>query len=109
MTTQHTPAPWKTGDSDWHTIVGPHTRFNSTHLVGIANVEESDDSNEDASNARLIAAAPELLAALRAIKARIKGVWDDPDLVKFGELMVDSDEDILALAEAAIAQATTNH
>ena len=101
MTTQHTPAPWKTGDSDWHTIVGPHTRFKSTHLVGIANVEESDDSNEDASNARLIAAAPELLAALQSINEWFEESSDyreQPEQIAWAN----------GIARAAIAKATNN-
>jgi hypothetical protein len=54
----------------------------------------------------LFKAAPDLLAALRAIQARIQGVWDDPDLVNFGGLMEDTKADVLDMAQAAIARAT---
>jgi len=67
MKTQHTPGPWKTGDADWRIIVGPHTRFKNGRLSGVAAVDESDDLSEDISNARLIAAAPQMLEALRAL------------------------------------------
>ena len=96
MTTQHTPGPW---------VVDPDTATATVRSASGTSVARCYRGDEDA---RLIAAAPELLAALRAIQARIKGVWDDSDLVKFGELMVDSNEDILDIAEAAIAKATTN-
>jgi hypothetical protein len=66
MKTQHTPGPWKTGDANWRIIVGPHTRFKNGRLSGVAAIDESDNLSEDISNARLIAAAPELLAALEA-------------------------------------------
>lgn len=49
-------------------------------------------------------AAPKLLAALRAVRARIRGEWDDPDLLAFGPLAI-KDEDVLAIAERAIAAA----
>ena len=57
------------------------------------------------ANARLIAAAPDLLAALRAIVARINGVWDDLDLMSFGELLPDTEADIEIIASQAIAKA----
>ena len=60
---------------------------------------------ENAKVAHLIAAAPDLLAALRAIVARINGVWDDPDLLAFGELLPDTEADIEAIASQAIAKA----
>lgn len=45
-----------------------------------------------------------LLAAIRAIQARIKGEYDNPDLVKFGPLMTDRITDIVDIVEAAIAK-----
>lgn len=36
----------------------------------------------------------ELEAALRAIRARLQGVWDSPDLVGFGEQHTDPDESV---------------
>ena len=40
--------------------------------------------------------------ALRAIKARIDGVWDDPDLLAFGERHVNSLEDIEAIVNKVL-------
>lgn len=40
-------------------------------------------------------------AAVRAIIARIKGVWDQPDLKAFGPLSTSTLDDVLAIAVAA--------
>jgi hypothetical protein len=57
------------------------------------------------ANARLIAAAPDLLAALEAVASRISGEWDNPALVAFGPLSVDTEADCSAIARSAIAKA----
>lgn len=54
--------------------------------------------------AKLAMAAPDLLSALKAIIARIDGVYDDPDLMNFGGLS-DKDSDIKYIASVAIAKA----
>ncbi len=66
---KHTPGPWVTGENDWRVIIGQSTRFytpefdpEARFLVGVATVDRSDSEAEDLANARLIAAAPELLA-----------------------------------------------
>lgn len=41
--------------------------------------------------------------ALRAIVARINGVWDDPDLKAFGLIGDDTLSDCLAIAQQALA------
>jgi hypothetical protein len=71
-TNNHTPGPWKTGDSDYKIIIGPHTRFRGKSLAGIALIDETDDNSEDLANARLIAAAPDLLRSLIYISARLQ-------------------------------------
>ncbi len=60
---------------------------------------------ERQANARLIAAAPDLLAALEAIEARISGTYDNPALMAFGPLSIDTEADCSAIARAAIAKA----
>ena len=71
MKTQHTPGPWRTGgcgDDGWRMIIGAQTRFltayKETYLTDIAATSCSDNPEEDLANARLIASAPDLLAAL---------------------------------------------
>lgn len=57
------------------------------------------------SERRLIAAAPELLAALKAISARIDGRFDDADLMAVGPLTPNVEADCQYIARAAIARA----
>jgi hypothetical protein len=83
MCTQHTPGPWKIAD---------RTRYpwwNVTTQAGdyVAEVEcDPDAPDESHANARLIAAAPELLAALNGVVNefdRMNASRDDYD--KLGE------------------------
>lgn len=61
MTTKYTPGPWRTTG----------TRIANESRVLIAAVcGASGDDNTEAANARLIAAAPDLLAALRELLAK---------------------------------------
>lgn len=46
--------------------------------------------------------AKEMLEALEAIQARIKGEFDHPGLLKLGALSTNHDEDILAIVQSAI-------
>ena len=70
MSTQHTPGPWKldgtanTGDLD---IVAP------TGRIAMLDCEFSEETEDVlTANAHLIAAAPDLLAALREIVAAVE-------------------------------------
>ncbi len=69
----NTPGPWATGDHDWHTILGPDTRFKEGRkaLGCVATVDATENEAEDLANARLIAAAPELLHALHLCQIRV--------------------------------------
>ena len=58
--TKHTQSPW--------TLVGSTTISNADQSVGIANISTySVGEDEAAANARLIAAAPDLLEALQMV------------------------------------------
>ena len=102
--TQHTPGPWKTGgcgEDGWRMILGPKTRFyhafGESHTTSIADVSISDCESEDLANARLIAAAPDMLSALRdAIK------WAESAPSPYREWP------FIVSARAAIARATGN-
>lgn len=48
----------------------------------------------------------DLLGALIAIRARIRGEWDDPHLMAFGPLSTNVRTDCDEIAARAIAQAT---
>ena len=66
MTTKHTPAPWQIDDKTFVYALGPggtNKFFLSVQAAGPERIGE----REKESNARLIAAAPELLAALQEV------------------------------------------
>ena len=79
---------------------------NTIGTIAIINCESSPPSKEDKANARLIAAAPEMLKCLQAIVARIQGVYDDPALIEWGGLHHNSDQDILKHSKKLITKAT---
>lgn len=54
---QHTPGPWRIGDAG-HTVFGPHNGNPSPETIARGLIRP---------NARLIAAAPEILAALQVL------------------------------------------
>lgn len=93
--TRHTPGPWGyvyDGSSTWS--VGP---YDDPQVGSVLTVYDRKDDRARA-NARLIAAAPDMLTALRAIKASCP---TDPD--------VSADFNAAwGLLEAAIARAETD-
>lgn len=67
-TTQHTPGPWVI---DRNTIYNPETK-RAIYASGEVAIKERDAIGQ--ANARLIAAAPELLEALKALSGlEVKG------------------------------------
>ena len=67
---EHTPGPWKVIDACNLTQVAAGSRDDGT-VKGIADLFDSNDGiPEWRSNARLIAAAPDLLAALKQLTFR---------------------------------------
>lgn len=83
------------GDFNYWIITGPQTRFNSAgRLSGICTVDQSDNEQEDIANTRLIAAAPDLLAALKLFVTQYEGGADRECRPE------------MAAARAAIAKAT---
>ena len=69
MTTQHTPGPWTNDPADGALV---DARVNG-RLVAIAEVFHCDTDESREANARLIAAAPDLLAALEQVMGCITG------------------------------------
>lgn len=81
MTTiEHTPGPWQ---QDWHFIVAPDPAGIHPDIY-IAEIAEDDSDGripppeQQEANGRLIAAAPELLAACRLVVER----WESGDLAE---------------------------
>lgn len=62
---QHTPGPWRIGDRDPYVEVWGPMRMNSNPILA------SMESEPREANARLMAAAPEMLAALKAVNKLI--------------------------------------
>ena len=92
---KHTPGPWKVEDNPWGGT--PHVRSGRRRLLRLL-AEGNEEIAESVANARLIAAAPDLLAALEAVTTHL------------GELLIDlgpceDDRDVLDVARAAIAKA----
>ena len=70
----HTPGPWQSHDC----TEGERTKFSVYHNGPLAYVGDTGDGPDNCeANARLIAAAPELLAALETIVDRIAQVHKD--------------------------------
>jgi hypothetical protein len=63
----HTPGPWRTGDV-FNTVFGPPNGNPSPAIVATVN-------KANKANARLIAAAPEMLEALETAKLDIYAAW----------------------------------
>ena len=70
QTTQakHTPGPWAVGDEERNNIVGPGGQVASVGPFASGGASRGDFDTMTA-NARLIAAAPELLDFVRAVEA----------------------------------------
>ena len=106
MTKQHTATPWHIGAGNGEGAIFAESgrmRLESggTTLYPICTMVRGWDEAEDHANARLIAAAPELLAALRGLLVHFEGpqclASDHPGSFYMAEL---------TRAQAAIAKAT---
>ena len=90
MTTEHTPGPWQSFNGG--AVVG--TVENSGGSTYVADIRHRANG-ESAANARLIAAAPDMLAALERIAAITGSTGGHKSMV----------EEFQFLAHAAIAKA----
>ena len=77
MTTQHTPGPWPVGDAG-ATVFGPPNGNPSPATIARVSFAMIP-SDEMVANARLIAAAPDLLAALGDAWRSLDRLADEPD------------------------------
>ena len=85
--TGHTPGPWSIERADSNRVM--HFEDDSqTHYRHVAYCGSDWDTGrtgerdkEDTANARLIAAAPDLLVALRACELRFRGISDTGGLL----------------------------
>lgn len=102
--TQHTPGPWTAcGYKNLTVNAGPEGRYSEQSTIVLMpgarherEITSGTQLQEMQANARLIAAAPDLLAALQALDWAVTG---------FGDFEAQYPEEIAA-ARAAIAKAT---
>lgn len=107
---KHTPAPWIVksptnikGDG-WTRIMSNGVQIAKVNALHPAGKREAGDFEQETANARLIAAAPELLEALQALFencAMTHNRWGDGDNTKEADAAIQA-------ARAAIAKATGN-
>ena len=113
--TKHTPGPWifyadlPSTDPDWHIVT------TANRMRVLANVHIEPGNAMDIANARLIAAAPDLLEALRKMMALDPPLTGNPShsvLVKFWQSEKEqgrgsADTHLFALATIAAATGAT--
>ena len=78
---KHTPGPWKFGDNSKHFKTNPfnvYVQGGGVHSASIANIpfRRTIPESEARANAKLIAAAPELLEALEAVIRGVPDTWE---------------------------------
>jgi len=109
-TLKHTVLPW----SPWEVDDLPMNDGNLAVMdagpecpcvVAFVPKNTTDGHCHQRAIAEAIAAIPDLLTALRAIVARVDGVWVDPSLVAFGPLSTNTASDCAAIARTALAKA----
>ena len=93
MNAQHTPGPWRIGDAG-HTIFGAPNGTPSPKTI--ANLPFKNGGHD----ARLIAAAPDLLAAAKEAEGHLAD-W----VQQVGGIIGDEADDALTAIRAAIAKA----
>lgn len=100
VTGEHTPGPWV-----WESLPGRRGNYRRTLLGGSPRVkvlsQDPDIIGAYEVDEKLIAAAPDLLAALILCRDQLVSVGQE-----LGELSLASDVDALNAADAAIAKAT---
>lgn len=105
---KHTPGPWKAHFEDAYFVTGPDLGRVAMmmNLKGAHGLGGRRSGNESAANARLIAAAPDLLEALQSVAMWAENQADGQSKgghATFDLMMLREQRDI---ARAAIAKAT---
>lgn len=104
MKTKHTPGPWHYDAQDSEAQV--FSQYGQiARVFGGERLPARDGDEEGAENSRLIAAAPDLLATLKAVIARMDGEFDNPELLAWGPLLASRDAQVYQHIAAAIVKA----
>ena len=115
MTTQHTPGPWQFNDLDASIWPGPMgsrrapvaTVFTAAQPESELSQESDHFTPEEAANARLIAAAPELLAACIHALAKLECAAEKAEPgPQMAHWFAGEDYGLKSTIRAAIAKAT---
>lgn len=106
--TKHTPGPWKAKTlEEWVEGKGGLVVIDAPgKWLSLANAHIHRDSREEGeANARLIAAAPDLLEALEAMDALVESLWDSVPWGDTFNLDIRALNEVPGKARAAIAKA----
>ncbi len=100
--TKHTQGPWKAHFEESYFVTGPDLGRVAmmTNLKGAHGLGGRRSGDESAANARLIAAAPDLLEALKI------GYAETMEYIQRNHLSGSENNHWLVMARAAIAKAT---
>lgn len=99
MNTKHTPGPWNISSANLYAVNARGRGIATAHGTDDVNYSDFFPPTEEASaNARLIAAAPDLLEALMACERELSLVWAHQGQINDNRHAVN--------ARAAIAKAT---
>lgn len=79
--TRHTPGPWRVEDSDPPQITTNPALAGGARTIAEMRIVAYSDLRERAANARLIAAAPDLLAACKSAERHFVGMDIDTGTV----------------------------
>lgn len=101
-TAQHTPGPWKAVYSEY----GEEIWFGGNDGPGMWEIEGAEAylPGDHDEQARLIAAAPDLLAALRAIATYMRGDLTSDDFKAFGLKRGDMTGNVRRIAESVLSR-----
>lgn len=100
---KHTPGPWMVGDLDHagqRMVSGEHIEICTCWHHGVASIER-----EMEANARLIAAAPALLAELRSARKIVASMGEDLRVSAPGSVNASSFDDALRRMDGLISKA----
>jgi hypothetical protein len=91
---KHTPGPWKINRHGYESLYACHEFVEGDSGIGVCGIWHPESHREQDANARLIAAAPELLEALKQVVA-----WmDAPGDSAFGDAQLQTARDAISKA-----------
>jgi hypothetical protein len=102
---KHTPGPWKVDPRTPEAIIAPAQEGETLARVFFMYGDKEREQTQKSSNARLIAAAPELLEGLKALANEATGFIEYADQATHGVTNIRVLQGKIDAARAAIAKA----